>query len=65
MSVSTKHKSKDGELEFKVLLALTLPVFFVTTIIKRVMPWNWGRDQRTIFAATRCAAYNSIPFAFM
>ena len=65
MSVSTKHKRKDGELEFRLLLALTLPLFLVTTIIKRAMPWNWGRDQRTVFAATRCAAYNSIPFAFM
>ena len=65
MSISTKHRRKEGELEFKMLLAVTLPVFLITTIIKRVMPWNWGRDQRTVFAAALCAAYNSIPFAFM
>jgi hypothetical protein len=65
MSMSIKHRRKDGELEFKVLLAVTLPVFLVAILIKRVMPWNWRRDQRTLFAATRCAAYNSIPFAFM
>ncbi len=65
MSIATKHKRKDGELEFKLLLAFTLPVFLVTTVLNRVMPWNWGRDKRSLFTATRCAAYNSIPFAFM
>ncbi len=65
MNISTKHKRRDGELEFKLLLAATLPVFLLTTFVKRVMPWNWGQDKRSLFAATRCAAYNSIPFAFM
>jgi hypothetical protein len=65
MSTHMKHRRKDGELEFKLLLAFTLPVFFVTTIVRRAMPWNWGSDKRSLFAATRCAAYNSIPFAFM
>ena len=65
MSIDTRHKSKDGEIEFKLLLAFTLPVFLVTTVLKRVMPWNWGQDKRSLFTATRLAAYNSIPFAFM
>lgn len=63
--MTTRHKRKDGEVEFKLLLAATLPVFFVTTLVKRALPWNWGRDKRSLFEATRCAAYNSIPFAFM
>jgi hypothetical protein len=63
--MTTKHKRRDGELEFKLLLAATMPVFFVTTLTKRAMPWNWGRDKRSLVDATRCAAYNSIPFAFM
>jgi hypothetical protein len=63
--MTTKHKRKEGEIEFKLLLAATMPVFFVTTFIKRVMPWNWGRDKRSLFEATRCAAYSTIPFAFM
>ena len=63
--MTTKHKRKEGEIEFKLLLAATMPVFFVTTIFKRVMPWNWGRDKRSLFEATRCAAYSTIPFAFM
>ena len=58
-------KRKEDELEFKLLLVATLPLFFVATLIKRAMPWNWGRDKRSLFAATRSAAHNSIPFAFM
>ena len=64
-NLSTKYNRREGELEFKLLLAATMPVFFVTTLTKRAMPWNWGRDKRSLFEATRCAAYNSIPFAFM
>lgn len=65
MNSSMKHKRREGELEFKLLMAITLPVFLVTTILKRAMPWNWGSDKRSLFAATKCAAYNSLPFAFM
>jgi hypothetical protein len=63
--MTTKQKRKNGELEFKLLLAATMPVFFATTLAKRVLPWNWGRDKRSLVEATRCAACNSIPFAFM
>jgi hypothetical protein len=63
--MTTRHKRREGELEFKLLLAVTMPFFFVTTLLKRVMPWNIGLDQRSLFEATRCAAYSTIPFAFM
>jgi len=65
MSIAAKPKRPEGELEFKLLLAFVLPIFFVATFLKRAMPWNWGNDKRSLFQATRCAAYNSIPFAFM
>jgi hypothetical protein len=60
-----KHRHKSGELEFKLLLVATFPIFFVTTLFRRLLPWNWGRDKRSIISAALCAAYNSIPFAFM
>jgi hypothetical protein len=63
--MTTRHKRREGELEFKLLLAVTMPFFFVTTLAKRLMPWNLGLDKRSIFEATRCAAYSTIPFAFM
>ncbi|MBL8791470.1 MAG: hypothetical protein JNM45_13325 [Rhizobiales bacterium] len=63
--MSSKHKHREGEMEFRLLLAVTLPFFFAATVFKRVMPWNWGRDKRSVFAATRTAAHNSLPFAFM
>jgi hypothetical protein len=63
--MTTRNKRRNGELEFKLLLAVMLPVFLVTTVVKRAMPWNWGDDKRSLFEATRSAAYSSIPFAFM
>lgn len=63
--MATKHRRKDGEMEFKLLVVATLPAFFLATIVKRALPWNWGRDKRSLVAATRAAAHNSIPFAFM
>jgi hypothetical protein len=59
------NKRKGGETEFRLLFAFTLPVFFLATFLKRAMPWNWGRDQRSLFQATRAAVYSTIPFAFM
>jgi hypothetical protein len=62
--MTTKHKRKDGELEFKLLCAVTMPLFFVATVAKRLSPSNWGSDKRSLFSATRAAAHSSIPFAF-
>jgi hypothetical protein len=42
-----------------------MPIFFAATLVSRVLPWNWGRDKRSLFAATRSNAHNTIPFAFM
>lgn len=63
--MATRHKRREGELEFKILVAATLPFFFAATLVKRALPWNWGRDKRSLVSATRSAAHNSIPFAFM
>jgi hypothetical protein len=63
--MATRHKRREGELEFRLLMAATLPAFFVAILAKRALPWNWGRDKRPLFQATRTAAHNTIPFAFM
>jgi hypothetical protein len=60
-----KKKHPEGRIEFIILMALTMPVFFMSALVRRVMPWNWGKDKRSIFQATRASAYNAIPFAFM
>ena len=63
--MSSKHKHREGEMEFRLLMAVTVPFFFAATVFKRAMPWNWGRDKRSVFAATMSTAHNSLPFAFM
>jgi hypothetical protein len=60
-----KRKRREGEIEFRILMAVTMPVFFVSAVIRRVLPWNWGSDKRSLFEATRSLAYSVIPFAFM
>jgi hypothetical protein len=60
-----KKKRREGETEFRILMAVTWPVFFVAAVIRRAMPWNWGRDKRSILEATKASAYSAIPFAFM
>jgi hypothetical protein len=60
-----KQARKVDEREYMFLLIATLPLFFVAVAIKRALPWNWGSDKRSIFAATRCAAQNTLPYAFM
>jgi hypothetical protein len=59
------NKRKGGETEFKLLFAFTMPIFFLGTIFKRALPWNWGRDQRSLLQAARAAAMTTIPFVFM
>jgi hypothetical protein len=60
-----RKKRREGEIEFRILMAVTWPVFFTSAVVRRLMPWNWGRDKRSISEATRASAYNAIPFAFM
>lgn len=60
-----KQARKVDEREYVLLLVATLPLFFLAVAIKRALPWNWGSDKRSLIAATRCAAQNTIPFAFM
>jgi hypothetical protein len=52
-------------LEFNLIMAVAFIAFFFAIAIKRLMPWNWGRDAKSIFGAAKSAAYNSVPFAFM
>jgi hypothetical protein len=60
-----KKRRREGEIEFRVLMVLTWPAFFAATLIRRALPWNWGRDKRSLIEAARTSAYNAIPFAFM
>jgi hypothetical protein len=60
-----KRKRREDEIEFRILMAVTMPVFFVSAVVRRAMPWNWGRDKRSLLEVTRASAYNAIPFAFM
>ena len=63
--MKSKTRKSEDRLAFTLLMAVTFMVMLVATAIKRVLPWNWGHDTRSIFQAAKTAAYSCIPFAFM
>jgi hypothetical protein len=63
--MKSKSRRNEGRLEFNVLMAVTFVAMLAVTLVKRLLPWNWGRDSRSVFQAAKTAAYSCIPFAFM
>jgi hypothetical protein len=61
----SKSRKSEDRIAFTLLMVVTFAVMLVATAVKRVLPWNWGRDSRSIFQAAKSAAYSCIPFAFM
>jgi hypothetical protein len=61
----SKTRKSEDHIAFALLMAVTFAAMLVVTIIKRVLPWNWGQDNRSIFQAAKTAAYSCVPFAFM
>jgi hypothetical protein len=61
----TKSRKSEDRIAFTLLMSMTFVVMLAATVIKRVLPWNWGRDTRGIFQAAKTAAYSCIPFVFM
>jgi hypothetical protein len=52
-------------MEFHLVMSVAFIAFFIGIAAKRLLPWNWGRDGKSIFSAAKTAAYSSVPFAFM
>ncbi len=63
--MTTLQRRRAEERQYKRLVVATMPLFFIAVFVNRVLPWNWGHDKRSLFAATRAAAYSTIPFVFM
>ena len=61
----SKSRKSEDHIAFTLLMAVTFAAMLVVTIIKRVLPWNWGHDSRSVFQAAKTAAYSCVPFAFM
>jgi hypothetical protein len=64
--MTERAKRAQGQgIEFTLVMAVAFLAFFVAISLKRLLPWNWGRDAKSIFSAAKTAAYSSVPFAFM
>ena len=71
-SANMSHgKAEGGKTEFSLLFGLAFLVFLVAATVARFLPrrWRWsvsGHDEgKSIVAAARAAANNSLPYAFM
>jgi hypothetical protein len=62
---SKARRDSGSALEFNLIMAVAFIAFFIAIAVKRLMPWNWGRQSKSVFGAAKSAACNSVPFAFM
>lgn len=71
MRMNKAARPCEGRLEFKLLYAITFVIFLVAIGVSRLVPrslrWHVSghEDGKSVFAAARAAASNSLPFAFM
>jgi hypothetical protein len=63
--MKSKTRRSEDRFAFTLLMAVTFVAMLVATLVKRVLPWNWGHDNRSVFQAAKTAAYSCVPFAFM
>lgn len=67
--LSLARQGKDDAREFRLIFAVSFPVFLVAALVARLLPWH-GRGapaarRPSIIEEARIAANTSIPFAFM
>lgn len=66
MRMNKVARHNERSLEFSLVYGVAFVVFLVTIAVTRLVPFR-GRDPqgKSLFAAARAAASNSVPFAFM
>lgn len=71
MRMNKAERSCEGRLEFNLLYAIAFIFFLAAIAASRLLPrglrWHVSshEDGKSVFAAARAAASNSLPFAFM
>ncbi|MGY2047847.1 hypothetical protein [Methylobacterium sp. JK268] len=65
---ATVSRSHAEQVQFRVILGATYPVFLAAAVLQRILP---GRGfpppgpRRSVFGEARAMALSAIPFAFM
>jgi hypothetical protein len=71
MNITRASGGDRTQSEFRLVFAVAFTIFFVAIALSRLLPRRFRftvsghAEERSIAAAARHAAYNSIPFAFM
>ncbi|GJD51647.1 hypothetical protein OPKNFCMD_4402 [Methylobacterium crusticola] len=66
-SFVTGSRSQQEQVQFRVILAATYPVFLIAAVLQRVLPAreHGTAPRRSVFGEARAMALSAIPFAFM
>lgn len=65
MDGSTSQKSGREALEYRLIYVVGFSAFLAAALIRRLLPWTWGRSDSSVLAEARIRADGTIPFAFM
>lgn len=59
------QKTGREALEYRLVYIVGFSAFFVAALVRRLMPWTWGRCESSVLTEARLRADGTIPFAFM
>ncbi|MFE1598890.1 hypothetical protein [Methylobacterium sp. ID0610] len=65
---ATVSRFRSEQVQFRVILAATYPVFLAAAVLQRIHPGRRAAPlgpRRSVFGEARAMALSAIPFAFM
>lgn len=65
LDAPTPQKSGREALEYRLVYVVGFSAFLAAALVRRLMPWTWGRNECSVLTEARLRADGTIPFAFM
>ena len=65
LDVSPTQKSGGDTLEYRLVYVVGYSAFLAAALVRRLLPWTWGRNDCSVLTEARLRADGTIPFAFM
>ncbi|GJE00175.1 MULTISPECIES: hypothetical protein [Methylobacterium] len=65
---ATVSRAHQEQVQFRIILGATYPVFLVAAVVQRLLPGRGAAPpgpRRSVFGEARAMALSAIPFAFM
>ena len=65
LDVQPAQKSGQEAWEYRAVYVVGFSAFLAAALVRRLMPWTWGRTDASVLTEARLRADGTIPFAFM